>query len=73
MAKSDALQRQLDNDEPKCASCRHWGRIIIGESVATSGICNGPAYEAWQGGADGSVTKGLVTLDLAVCSKWEAK
>ena len=67
-----ALQRQLENDEPKCANCKHWNRIKF--QAATSGVCGGAAYEGWESSADGgAVIKGLVTLDLSVCSKWEPK
>ena len=38
MAKSDALQRQLDNDEPKCGNCKEWQRVL----QTAFGWCNNP-------------------------------
>jgi hypothetical protein len=59
MAKSDALQRQLDNDEPKCGNCSHWD-ASAGDHV---GACRRARLYLLP----------AITTDLAVCSKWEAK
>lgn len=68
MAKSDALQRQLDNDEPKCGNCGFWRRGELVESdPPTVGICTLPANAKEPG------LFLVVTTDLAVCSKWAAK
>jgi hypothetical protein len=72
MAKSDALQRQLDNDEPKCGNCAHWSQDVNGEELAPTGICTRPRFPIDLRDGTGFAIP-LRTFDLAVCSKWEAK
>jgi hypothetical protein len=52
-----SLARQLANDEPKCASCKHWDR----------------EPEAGVLGRCGLAMSTVVTTDLSVCSKWAGK
>ena len=75
MAKSDALQRQLDNDEPKCSNCREWDVDKRVSSVGVSGlmIMAASAQELLDPVVNAAVLAGAVRTDLAVCSKWEAK
>lgn len=68
------LRLRLESSEPKCANCAKWGRILVGDMEVTTGICNGPARSEWKSaGLNASVSCGLVTTDLSVCSKWEPK
>lgn len=62
--RESSLQRQLANDEPKCANCRHWFSLVRGLEQPI-GNCDriAQAGEAVQ----------VRTTDLSVCSRWEAK
>jgi hypothetical protein len=63
--EASTLARQLANDEPKCANCKHWSS----EGNEPVRPClNGmlPRYT-------GLTTIARFTTDLSVCSKWEAK
>lgn len=65
--RSAALQRQLANDEPKCANCQYWRLLTDGRTTSEShgeclrcGSIMLPGYKP-------------ITTDLSVCSRWEAK
>jgi len=60
----EALQRQLANNEPKCANCKWWGRNAeMDEAGISIAQCNNimNKYHHLQ----------VVTTDLSVCSHWE--
>jgi len=66
----NALERQLNNDEPKCANCDYWSHSG-GRSMSP---CEHPDNETIAGHPDNIAGHSfLVTTDLSVCSKWERK
>jgi hypothetical protein len=69
-ADQAVLQRQLANHEPKCANCRHWDRD---PKVPTLGACGFIVYRLEGHGVKELAQILAATLDLSVCSKWEAK
>jgi len=70
---TEALQRQLANDEPKCGNCRFWMRI---EATATVGACDLTDNLRWlkdERSSEYWPRIEVFTTDLSVCSKWERK
>jgi hypothetical protein len=65
-----ALARQLANNEPKCANCKHWDSD---PKVPTLGACGFIVYRLQDHGVKELAQILAATLDLSVCSKWEAK
>ena len=67
---TEALERQLANDEPKCGNCKHWDQMI---EVPHLGGCLNITMGGSSGTKAGHTYSGQipVTVDLAVCSKWE--
>jgi hypothetical protein len=59
-----SLERQLANDEPKCANCKEWHPVHDGASLGSCKILV-------ISGDDGAVVSPYTTTDLSVCSKWE--
>lgn len=59
-----ALERQLENDDPKCGNCEWWARLRDGASF---GVCN---FNTKPAGGHINIVE---TPDLAVCSAWSQK
>jgi len=64
-----ALQRQLANDEPKCANCKYWDQGRILAEMTHVGDCR---LATIPSGAHVYPLR-AVTTDLSVCSRWEIK
>jgi hypothetical protein len=62
-----SLARQLANDEPKCANCKHWAA----PQGAPRGMCALKPH-SWDK-TGWSALHVLYTTDLSVCSKWAGK
>ena len=67
------LQLRLENDEPKCATCKYWAA----HPSAVFGTCGlvGTTFhkDPWDPANHNSMPSPLSTTDLSVCSKWEPK
>ncbi len=68
--EAPSLARQLASDEPKCANCKHWDRD---PKIRTLGACGFIVYRLEDHGVKELAQILAATLDLSVCSKWEAK
>jgi hypothetical protein len=69
---SEALQRQLANDEPKCGNCSYWDQTNR-EKLVTHGACR-RLYDVYSQELQEPFAVAMsLTLDLSVCSKWERK
>ena len=65
-ARQVAIERQLENDEPKCANCAHWKRFREGASF---GKCAANSHEHPEDG----IFHIAESPDLAICSQWGPK
>lgn len=67
-----SLQRQLANDEPKCANCRYWDQVV--EVPHLGGCLNIKIGNTGHTSSGKEFTGQIPVLaDLSVCSRWEAK
>lgn len=66
--RMNALERQLQNNEPKCANCKHWD---VDVKLPAFGACG--RLVAMGAQAPEIAALFAMTTDLTVCSRWEAK
>ena len=62
------LEQRLENDEPKCKNCQYWR-----QKGFNAGSAEEPTIEMLPFGKCHKYEWQVVTTDLTVCSKWEAK
>ena len=67
LTRQTKLQLRLENDEPKCGKCKHWG----GDAGVPLAPCMLPPVTYDPSGYSALSVK--YTTDLSVCSKWEPK